>query len=195
MTASNAAGALGIKPYESFRGDAREDCLKNLVSGSFKGNQATQHGVDNEDYVRDRFCVMMGETCLDFGLLVHPTKPWLAASPDGITLTGLMIEIKCPFKRRIDPGEVPEHYMPQVQTQMEVCDLDRCAFVQWQPAHLAPNGTEVFDVVIVERDRGWFQCHEPALRAFWEDLMERRASYVPPPPPPAPTCLIDDFLY
>lgn len=115
MTASNSAGALGIKPYDSFRGDAREECLKNLVSGTFKGNVATQHGVDHEDQVRDRFCEIMGETCLDFGLLVHPRKPWLAASPDGITLTGLMIEIKCPYKRRIVPGEVPHHYYPQVR--------------------------------------------------------------------------------
>jgi putative phage-type endonuclease len=183
MTASNAAGAIGIKPFESFRGDAREDCLRNLVSGSFKGNIATQHGCDHEDMVRDRFCAISGETCLDFGLLVHPTKPWLAASPDGITLNGLMIEIKCPYKRRIVPGEVPHHYFPQVQTQMEVCQLDRCAFVQWMPAHLHPDGIEIFDIVVVERDRAWFAKHEATLYSFWEDLMKRRETYVKPPPP------------
>lgn len=192
MTASNAAGALGIPPYDSFRGDARAHCLQNLVYGTFKGNIATQHGVDNEDQVRDRMCDIMGERCLDFGLLVHPELDWLAASPDGITLTGRMIEIKCPFARRIDKGVVPHHYLPQVQVQMEVCGLSSCYFVQWQPAHLTHDGVEVFDIVLIERDRLWFDKHKDTLYAFYTDLIAMRAGYVKPPPP---ACLVVDALY
>lgn len=192
MTASNAAAALGIKPYASFRGDARAECIKQIVTGSFKGNKATQHGVDHEDAVRDRLCAIMGETALDFGLIVHPQYPWLGASPDGITLTGRMIEIKCPMFRPIIPGKVPGHYLPQVQTQMEVCDLDSCYFCQWQPAEFTKDGVEIFDIVVVERDRHWFETHRETLHSFWEELMKARAAYVPPDPP---TCLIRDDLY
>lgn len=192
MTASNAAAALGIKPYESFRGDPRAECIKQIVSGSFKGNAATRHGCEHEDAVRDRYCDITGEKALDFGLIVHPKYPWLAASPDGITLSGRMIEIKCPMHRQIVPGEVPHHYYPQIQTQMEVCDLDSCAFVQWKDPRFTKDGKEIFDIVVVERDREWFARHKEELHSFWEDLMHARATYVPPPPP---TCLIRDDLY
>jgi hypothetical protein len=124
--------------------------------------------------------------------LVHPDIPWLAASPDGITSTGRMIEIKCPMRRRIDPGHVPHHYYPQVQVQMEVCGLDSCYFCQWQPAHFSSTGTEIFDIVLVERDREWFARHKDTLHDFWKELMTARATYVPPPPP---SCLIRDDLY
>lgn len=193
MTASNAAAALSIKPYDSFRGDPRADAIQQIVTGSFKGNVATRHGTHHEDSVRDRLCDILGETCLEFGLLVHPTLEWLAASPDGITLSGRMIEIKCPYRRRIVPGVPPHHYMPQMQVQMEVCNLDSCIFCQWQPAHLNPDGTgEIFDIVVVERDKKWFAKHQHLLRSFWEDLMDARAKYVPPP---APMCLVVDDLY
>lgn len=192
MTASNAAAALRIKPYESFRGDPREECIKQIVSGSFKGNAATRWGTEHEDMVRDRYCDITGEKALDFGLIVHPTEPWLAASPDGITLSGRMIEIKCPMYRDITPGHVPHHYYPQIQTQMEVCQLDSCAFVQWKPAHFTKDNKEIFDIVIVERDKAWFEKNKCHLYSFWEDLMKAREAYVPPP---KPKCMILDDLY
>ena len=198
MTASNAAAALGIKPFESFRGDPRRECIKQIVTGSFKGNAATRWGTDHEDMVRDRYCNITGETALDFGLIIHPKYPWLGASPDGITLSGRMIEIKCPMHREITPcseGHVPHHYVPQLQTQMEVCDLDSCAFVQWKPAKFTKNGEEIFDIIVVERDREWFARHKDEMYSFWTELMKAREEYVPPPPPPPPTCLVDDLLY
>lgn len=199
MTASNVASALSIPPFDSFRGCPRQHGIEQLVSGSFKGNVATRHGTLHEDSVRDRLCDIMGEVVLEFGLLVHADVrgdgtgyDWLAASPDGITLSGRMVEIKCPYRRKIVPGHVPHHYMPQVQTQLEVADLDSCYFCQWQPAHLNPEGVEIFDIVLIERDKLWFEKHKDAMLAFWIDLMSARKAFVPPPPP---ACLIVDSLY
>lgn len=78
------------------------------------------------------------------------------------------------------------------QVQLEVADLDQCYFVQWQPAHLAPDNEEVFSIIVVERDRRWFAENVGRLHAFWKDLMDARAAHVPPPPP---QCLIDLELY
>ena len=193
MTASDCAAALGIPAFESFRGDPRAHCIHEKVYGKFKGNMFTKWGCEHEDMVCDRFGEIIGEKVLMFGLLVHPDLPWLGASPDGICeRSGVMVEIKCPMRRKIVPGEVPEHYMPQVQVQLEVCDLEACAFVQWQPAHLSYNGQEFFDITIVQRDREWFAKNKDALYSFWEDLMEARANYVPPPPP---VCLIRENMY
>lgn len=193
MTASDAAAALGIPAFDGQRGNVRDALIKQKCSNTFKGNMFTQHGCDNEDAVRDRLAEIIGDSALEFGLLVHPTLDWLGASPDGIfERSGFMIEIKCPFKRKIIPGHVPHHYLPQIQTQMEVCQLPACFFVQWQPAHLSHTGSEIFDVVCVERDPQWFARHKDALHGFWKDLMAARASYVPPPPP---TTRIVDSLY
>lgn len=65
----------------------------------------------------------------DFGLIQHPKYTFFGASPDGITESGIMLEIKCPFKRKIN-GEVPKQYYYQIQGQLDVCDLDECDYFE-----------------------------------------------------------------
>jgi putative phage-type endonuclease len=67
----------------------------------------------------------------EFGLIVHPDHPSvpIGASPDGITEMGIMVEIKCPFKRKIT-GEVPLQYYYQIQGQLEVCRLRHCDYLE-----------------------------------------------------------------
>jgi putative phage-type endonuclease len=68
-------------------------------------------------------------TVHEFGLLKHPHIDYLGASPDGITEHGIMLEIKCPFKRKIT-GEIPVQYLYQVQGQLDVCNLDECDYLE-----------------------------------------------------------------
>jgi len=65
----------------------------------------------------------------EFGLLRHPTVDFFGASPDGITDYGIMVEIKCPFKRKIT-GEVPLQYYYQIQGQLDVCRLEECDYLE-----------------------------------------------------------------
>lgn len=65
----------------------------------------------------------------EFGLIQHPKYTFFGASPDGITDNGIMLEIKCPFKRKIN-GEVPKQYYYQIQGQLDVCDLDECDYFE-----------------------------------------------------------------
>ena len=191
MTASDAAGALGIPAFKGQR-NVRDSLLKQKVSGTFTGNHMTRHGQDSEDQVRERAMVALGEIAWEVGLVVHPELTWLGASPDGVTNTGRLIEIKSPYKRKPLPGLVPHHYIPQIQVQLECTDLDECYFCEWQPSHLAVDGQEVFSITVVERDRQWFADNVDALKSFHTDLMELRKTYVPPPPP---TCSINMNLY
>ena len=66
----------------------------------------------------------------EFGLVQHPTLTCFGASPDGITELGRMLEIKCPWRRVIEPGVVPEQYMLQIQGQLAVCGLDECDYLE-----------------------------------------------------------------
>ena len=66
---------------------------------------------------------------INFGCLRHDSINFLGASPDGITSQGVMVEIKCVYSRKITG--IPKYtYWAQVQGQLEVCDLDRCDFIE-----------------------------------------------------------------
>jgi len=70
----------------------------------------------------------------NYGCLPHPTLP-IGASPDGIVTDsssdryGRLVEIKNIFNRDID-GIPSEEYWIQMQTQLEVCQLEVCDFVE-----------------------------------------------------------------
>lgn len=83
----------------------------------------------------------------EFGLLCHPNLP-LGASPDGITETGVMLEIKCPFRRKID-GEVPLQYYYQIMGQLEVCGLEHCDFLECKLSEY-PDEEEFWQDVLVD---------------------------------------------
>lgn len=65
-----------------------------------------------------------------FGLIVNEDIENFGASPDGIASNGIMIEIKCPFSRKIKENEIPEKYYYQMQGQMAVCKIHNCDYVE-----------------------------------------------------------------
>jgi putative phage-type endonuclease len=75
------------------------------------------------------YSMMMNTSVHEFGLLKHPKYDFFGASPDGITEDGVMLEIKCPLKRKIT-GEIPKQYYYQIQGQLDVCDLDICDYLE-----------------------------------------------------------------
>ena len=94
-----------------------------------------------------------------------------------VTEDGLLIEIKCPLTRKIE-AKVPKHYLPQVQLQLEITDLEECDFIQYRPADAesVPPRLEEFVVVRVVRDRAWFQTHLPTMKAAWDRICNGRTN-------------------
>ena len=66
----------------------------------------------------------------EFGLVINDEIENFGASPDGITEDGIMIEIKCPYSRKIKDGEIPEKYYYQMQGQLAVCKLTNCDYIE-----------------------------------------------------------------
>ncbi len=114
-------------PYSS----KKQYILDKCVGSKFKGSAATYHGQKYEEIVTDIYRIENNTEVMEFGILTHPKYSWLGASPDGITPQGIMLEIKCPYRRAIT-GVPPFYYWIQVQFQLEVCDLDYCDFVEYQ---------------------------------------------------------------
>jgi len=170
LTASDAATAIGVNPYEKPEGLILKKCGEN----TFFGNAATEHGNKYEDEARDIYCERHGEVTHEIGLYPHPTYDWLGGSPDGVTESGKLIEIKCPMRRSIVPGEVPGHYIPQIQLLMDILELEECDFIQYKPAEFNwPEPTE-FDVVNVKRDRQWFAEQLPVMDRLWQRVLWHR---------------------
>lgn len=112
-------------PYCSY-----EDFMRRKLGyDQFKGNKATEFGTLYEP-MATRLYEKVKETVVhEFGFMEHETIPFIGASPDGITPDGVMLEIKCPFKR-VPNGVPPLYYYIQMQLQLEVCDLDMCHYLE-----------------------------------------------------------------
>ena len=90
LTASDAATAIGVNPYEKPDGLILKKCGEN----KFHGNAATEHGNKYEDEAREIYCARHNEVTHEIGLFPHPVYNWLGGSPDGITESGKLIEIE-----------------------------------------------------------------------------------------------------
>jgi putative phage-type endonuclease len=66
----------------------------------------------------------------DFGLICDVDNKHFGASPDGINELGIMLEIKCPYSRKIVDGVIPEKYKMQIQGQLAVCKLKECDYIE-----------------------------------------------------------------
>jgi putative phage-type endonuclease len=109
----------------------REDYIMEKASGvsNFTGNVATYWGQKYEPVATQIYEKRAKQKVYEFGLLPHKTIPFISASPDGIREDGVMLEIKCPYRRKIT-GIPPFYYWIQVMLQLEVCDLDSCDFLE-----------------------------------------------------------------
>jgi putative phage-type endonuclease len=66
----------------------------------------------------------------DFGLICDVNNKHFGASPDGINELGIMLEIKCPYSRKIIDGVIPDKYRMQIQGQLAVCKLNECDYIE-----------------------------------------------------------------
>ena len=66
----------------------------------------------------------------DFGLICDADNKHFGASPDGINDFGIMLEIKCPYSRKIMDGVIPDKYRMQIQGQLAVCKLKECDYIE-----------------------------------------------------------------
>jgi putative phage-type endonuclease len=191
LTSSDAGTALGLNPYQK----PVELLFKKCGAGEpFKGNVATLHGQKYEDEAIEHYCNAMGKKNYDFGLLdynavtdrTHDSHAvtnypngvyWMAGSTDGIVIDkrGLedlvVLEVKCPYRRKIIHGKCPEYYYPQVQLNMAILDIEKADFIEYIPAnHLGKKNPMELNIVRIQRDRNWFDTNVPILEAAWKDI-------------------------
>lgn len=99
---------------------------------------------------------------------LHSTLPWMMASLDCIDPEGHHIaEIKCPgiedHSIALD-GKIPDKYFPQLQHQLEVCQLEKGYYFSFYEA----KGV----IVEVYRDDTYIKKMIEKEKRFWECLQE-----------------------
>jgi putative phage-type endonuclease len=144
----------------------------------FTGNAATQWG---QSYEAEAAAVYSALTGLDLveetiGFMTHDYekkgdegRKRYGATPDFLTKTGIVVEIKCPYKRKIT-HHVPAHYMAQVQMQLELCNAPVAHFVQYLPPLWNADG--VMDIYSVRRDPTWWARSVPEFDDFWDTVIK-----------------------
>ena len=183
LTSSDAASALGINPYST-----KDELIfkKCGLCKPFTGNIATRHGEKYEDEAIEHYCNVMGMVNYEFGLIPYSQVSrenhdhrldFLAGSPDGISLPingnesskPVLIEVKCPFRRKPIQGYCPGYYYPQVQLNMLICNLEISDFIEYIPSTKKLYITRIF------KDHDWLEKSLPVLINFWDEVTAYRS--------------------
>ena len=133
ITASDIAQALGKGKF----GTQKQLILKKCkpqdddAFAALANCPPIKWGTMYEQVAQELYTKRYGLRVHEFGLLRHPSDScsFMGASPDGVTEAGVMLEIKCPYRRQIT-GEVPVQYYYQIQGQLEVCGLSECDYLE-----------------------------------------------------------------
>ena len=116
-----------IPAYNTYAELLRKKCAPPSSEPTM-GSVEMEWGVAYEHIVTELHQAFSGTDIHAFNLIPHPTVPFLAASPDGVSSDGRMVEIKCPYSR-MPTGKPKIQYWIQMQLQMECCDMEVCDFL------------------------------------------------------------------
>jgi hypothetical protein len=185
-----AANVLTASEFSNLFGSARQRA--NLISSkvnyvpkdyvpqlAFPTSEisALTWGIRFEPVVKQICEKKWSATIHDLGRLVHRTDTHLAASPDGLIVStphkerlGRLIEIKCPYSRKIG-GDIPFEYWVQMQIQMEVADIDECEYIEVEILSLRANQETTLDLSGCKYKGHILLWHHEEKRYDYEYLM------------------------
>lgn len=160
--ASDAAAIMGVSPWQTAYGLW---CEKLQLHAPRQMNGAMQRGVDMEERARSAYESKTGLFVLP-QVREHFNIEYMIASLDGITIDGNnAVEIKCAgkedHKKALD-GEIPEKYYPQLQHQIEVCNLKEIDYFSFD----GEDGV----IVKVHRNNLYIKMLKQQQAEFWDQL-------------------------
>lgn len=128
--ASDAAAIMGICPYRT----AFQLWEEKILGKSQEQSGAMARGSAMESEARECFEKLMNIVVMP-KVVIHDKHTWMMASLDGISFDGTtIVEIKCPNKEvhaLAEKGEIPEHYMSQVQHQLAVTGATKAYYFSY----------------------------------------------------------------
>lgn len=165
--ASEAPIIMGVSPWCT---PYQLWCTKMGISETRELSAAMQRGHDLEQKARD-FFEIESRIPIYPKVVLHPVLDWMMASIDGMSADGqTVVEIKCPGTSDhsiAKKGEIPAKYIPQLQHQMAVCQVNHMFYLSF-------DGTEGV-IIPVERDDSYIMKLVEAEMSFWDCMNTFRA--------------------
>ena len=174
ITASDFAQALGDGKFGTVEQFYKKKCYGEV----FVSNPFFKWGNMFEDVALRIYENLHTVKIYEFGLLKHPHYEFFGASPDGISEKGIMVEIKCPMKRKIIQGDVPKQYYYQIQGQLDVCGLEECDYFEceFSTGNYTTIKNSDYRGVILEAPEQKY-IYSPGVNLSIEDLKAWEESY------------------
>jgi putative phage-type endonuclease len=142
LTASNMGQAVGLTPWgspnalaSSLRRDTEPvdiDKPKAADAPARKPNPALSWGTDKEPSGLLEYVSMTGRHAAPTGFWQHSELDWIGGSPDGLVGEDGLLEIKCPYSRKVY-AELPPYYYLQVNALMQITGREWCDLFVWTP--------------------------------------------------------------
>lgn len=168
ITATDACVIMGVSKWKTILELYHEKLSNDPPKPPTKRQQ---RGIDLEPVAREFFTIKTSHN-------VHPqvvVKDWAMASLDGFNRYNFtVVEIKCPGVEDHSvalSGNVPDHYYPQCQFQMWVCDVPMMYYFSFDGI----DGT----LLEVRRNDEYIENMVKACWKFYQCLHKR----IPPEPP------------
>ena len=128
ISGTNVSTIIGTNNFKT-----KEELLSDKIYSLDKiDNIYTKHGNKFEEIAIDILENQLDISIEEIGFGLSKKYNFLGATPDGITILNnkiCLVEIKCPLKRKIN-GIPSLNYYCQMQTQMEVFDIEECIFFE-----------------------------------------------------------------
>lgn len=173
ITGSRIAAVLGLSPYLS-----RDDVMREMVrehfwdEPEFAGNFVTDWGREHEAQAVAEYELTRGvqvhRSGVDQELVVHPTLPLMAVTPDGTVGEDGLAEAKCPWRAPYTHISERRDYDMQIRLLLECTGRRWGDFVVWRETGL--------NVSRVEHDPSWLDWDNAptgmTIRATLLDFLE-----------------------
>jgi len=128
ISGTNISTIINIDNYKN-----ANQLLNDKIHGLNKiDNIFTRHGNKFENIAINILEKKLNINIQEIGFKLSDKYNFLGATPDGITIFNneiCLVEIKCPLTRKIS-GIPSFNYYTQIQTQLEVFNLDKCLFFE-----------------------------------------------------------------
>lgn len=137
------------------------------IKSEFSGSPDIERGLQLENMARNFLAFEVGEKVKEVGICISDCGRY-AASPDGMIIGGIPIELKCPdmhtqIRYLMNGGGIPSDYLAQVHGQMVVTGAPFAWFCSYVADARIPN-----ILIRVERD-----TYTESLKGAVEEFCDR----------------------
>jgi hypothetical protein len=165
-----------------------DEIIKSKVTGrsitvSSDQQERMDRGTKYENHVRKEYANRHNITIRETGLKFHKQFKFLTASPDGMYIAKTdgspssaptLTEFK--VLKQLSDGNIPLKYWIQMQIQMAVWGINRCAYCENTVDDITGKITDYFET-FVEFDSTWFyQDAMPLISQAWNTIEQQRSA-------------------